>query len=490
MKIEDINKITQKASELKNQANSRVDLFELYLDAEKLYLDAYNNCINSIEINEIHKRFLSTIYFYESLDCLYSYTIKKKDFEKCQQISKKQIIAIDNILINYFKEELKENIVKEWYKYLVDHRITAELKMYFPIGKSYFEAKEYRKALFYFRRTEEILKSRNTTEMQEDYLLNYYLNYYILKFNISQCQVGILQTDIDEKEFLERQTIKELLESVKYAKEVMNISTDSFYKEGYKQINLLLKDILNKSLNSWETLYDFTKSDYLVELMMEVDVTKAKYISSLKISQKPQKVDYFLFYTHGFNTRGEWKNDLTEVISSSSRNTNINFILLPWDYGTFKLKFFSKKARKSAVDKFTERYSQILDLYGECQLKCLIAHSFGTYITGTAIQENENFIYDKIIFAGNILDTKYNWEKLKQNNQIKKVLIEQSSNDGAVLFAKLFRKLCFQKWIGYAGRDGFKNNYTFMQVLKSESGHSGMLNKKNMVDNWFPFLIN
>jgi hypothetical protein len=49
MNIDDINKITQESSELKNLANSQVDLFELYLDAQKLYDQAYENCIKSTE---------------------------------------------------------------------------------------------------------------------------------------------------------------------------------------------------------------------------------------------------------------------------------------------------------------------------------------------------------------------------------------------------------------------------------------------------------
>jgi hypothetical protein len=490
MNIDDINKITEKASELKNRANSQVDLFELYLEAQILYDKAYEECCKSTEINQIQKDFLSTIYHYESLDCQSAYALKKKEFQKCQDISIQQIIIIDNIINKYKKNDIQDDKILDWYKFLVDHRITAETKRYFPIGKNYFDNKEYKKALFYFRRTEEIYNTRKKEELPEDFLTNHFLNYYILKFNISQCQVGILQTDIEEKEFLERQTIKELLQSCEYANEVMSISSDKIYKEGNEKINQLIKLLLKKSVNNWQILYDYTHSEHLLNLMNQVDSIKSNFIETNKLALKSKKIDYLLFYTHGFNTRGAWKDDLTEIISSGQRNTNIQFILLPWDYGEFKVKFFKKKSRKKAIEKFVERYNEILDTYGNCERKCLVAHSFGTYITGTAIQENENFICDKVVLAGNILDRKYDWNKLKDRKQIGEVFIEQSTNDGAVLFAKIFRKLCFQKWIGYAGRNGFIKNYDFITVLKSKSGHSGMLNKENMKNKWFPFLTN
>lgn len=492
MKIDKLNKIAEKASKLKNKANSAVDLYPLYLDAQKLYEQAFESVIKSTKVNQIQKDFLSTIYRYESLDCQFAYALKKKEFAKCQKISLQQLSVIDGVLSKYNIDDIEDDRIKSWHKSLVDHRITAETHKYFPIGKSYFEDKDFKKAIFYFRRTEEIYNKRKKEELKDDFLSNHFLNFFILKFNISQCQVGVLKTDneIKEKDFLERQIIKELLKSCEYAEEVMNLSSDETYKTGYKQIINLIKSLLNTSLNSWKTLYEYTNSEYLLNLMKEVNSKEANSINVNKLGQPFQKSDYLLFYTHGFNTRGEWKNDLTTVISDHERNTNVHFILYPWDYGTFRMKFFIKVCRRTAIQKFVKHYTDILDLYGNCERKCIVAHSFGTYIVGTAIQENENFICDRIVLAGNILDTKYDWNKLKNRNQIDTVLVEQSTNDIAVLFAKIFRKLFCQKWIGYAGRNGFNKKFNFMKTIKSKSGHSGMLNKKNMIDNWFPFLAN
>jgi hypothetical protein len=492
MNIDEINKITQEASELKNKANSQVALFELYLEAQILYDEAYENCIKSSEISQIIKDFLSAIYRYESLDCQFAYSLKKKEFDKCQELSVQQLTTIDKVLNNYSISEIQDVRIRSWHKYLVDCRIAAETHKYFPIGKSYFDDKDFKKAIFYFRRTEEIYNTRKKEELKDDYLLNYFLNFYILKFNISQCQVGVLKTDKDlkEKDFLERQIIKELLQSFGYAEEVMKISSDETYKKGYSQINDLIKSLLNKSLNTWQTLYDYTHSEHLLNLMKELDSQKVNSINVIKLNPPPQKADYLLVYTHGFNTRGEWKNEFTTVITDNERNTNIHFILSPWDYGTFKLKFFINSCRRTAVKKFVKHYGDLLDLYGHSEQKCVVAHSFGTYIVGTAIQENENFICDRIVLVGNILDTEYDWDKLKNRNQIDKVFIEQSTNDSAVLLAMIFRKVFFQKWIGYAGRTGFSRTYSFMTKIESESGHSGMLNKQNMASKWFPFLVN
>lgn len=487
MNIEELKTIEKKAATLKNKANDRSDLFKVYLEAKEIYLEAYQYCTSLENISQIHKDFLSTIYLYEALDCEYSYSLKIKDFEKCQSISSQQKQIITKTLSNYNKEDIKEEEVKEWYKYLERHRTSSDFKSFFPIGKSYFDSDNYKKALFYFRRADDILNTTNTSDLNKEYLLTYYLNYHILKFNISQCQVGIyFQEKTKNKAFLERQIIKELLFSIEYANEVSNLSDDPIYEKGKIEVNNLIKDILKNPLNSWQDLFDYNHSNYLLNLMFGLNKNKAKKINS---SKTEKKIDYFLFYTHGFNTRGKWKNDLTEVISSKQRDTNINFIQIPWDYGFFVIKFFIKKSRETAINKFVKKYNEILDEYGNCESKCLIAHSFGTYLTSEALQNNPNFLCNKIIYAGNIIDINYDWNKLKNNNQIDKVLIEQSTNDVAVLFAKFSRKIYFQRWIGYAGRDGFSKNYPFIQYIKSKSGHSGMLNKKNMSENWFKFLV-
>ena len=148
---------------------------KLYLDAQKLYEEAYENCIKSIEINQIQKDFLSTIYRYESFDCQFAYALKKKEFTKCQDISVQQLSIIDSVIDKYNKDDIQEDIIKSWHKYLTDHRITAETHRYFPTGKSYFDEKEYKKAIFYFRRTEEIYNTRkkeeyNTTQNPDHWL--------------------------------------------------------------------------------------------------------------------------------------------------------------------------------------------------------------------------------------------------------------------------------------------------------------------------------
>ena len=490
MNIEELNKISKSASEIKDKANSEVGLYELYIDAEKLYKDAYEQCLKSKEISLLQKDFLSTIYLYESLDCRYAYSLKIKEFQKCQELSVQKIQLINLILNKYRKDDLSDDNTKRIYTLLADNKKTSEFQRYFPIGKSYFDEGKYKKALFYFRRAEEVYETRKKEELPEDFLHSHFLNYYIIKFNISQSQVGILHTEVEEKFFLERQTIKQLLESIEVASEVMNISSDITYSKGYEIINSTIKNILKDSKNSWQTLFDYTHSSHLLTLMIQINPQKSSSINTGHLGNSGKKSDVLLFYTHGFNTRGTWKDSLTEIITSIERSKNVNFILLPWDYGTFRAKFFIKKSRKKAVASFIKRYNEILDTYGHCERKCLIAHSFGTYITGTAIQENENFIFDKIVLAGNILDINYDWEKLKNRQQIGKVLIEQSTDDMAVLFAKIFRIVCFQKWIGYAGRNGFCKDYDFITVLKSKSGHSGMLNKENMKKNWFSFLIN
>lgn len=485
----EINIIVEKASDLKNLANSKVENYKIYPAARDLYQFAFEQISKVTNISDLEKTFLSAIYLYESLDCNYSFILKKQEFDRCRQISIQQQNIIREILDKYSENTLPDENFVAWYKYLKDHLITAELKQYFPIAKELFENKNYFEALKYFRRSEEILQRRDYSGLDESYQFNYELNEAIIKFNISQCQIGLLKLETENKEFLERQIVKGLLLSLDLNRAIIKKSSDSFYGKLTEHILSYLKNTLNTSINSWQTLYDYTNSEELFDIMSNENSNRANQVIKT-FSTSITKVDYLLFYTHGFNTRGAWKNDLTQVISDMQRRIDINFIQIPWDYGIFVFKFFIKRSRQNAIKKFKTRFQDAIDLYGNCAGNFLIAHSFGTYITGTAIQENENFTCDKIIFAGNILNVNYDWNLLKKRNQIKHVLIEKSTNDVAVLFALIFNKFCFQKWIGYAGRYGFKSQYAFINVIESKSGHSGMLTKKNMIDNWFTFLKN
>ncbi|MBS1652832.1 MAG: hypothetical protein JSU07_12560 [Bacteroidetes bacterium] len=476
MTRDEILKIVKEAAKLKETANLRSENFKYYPEAEKLYLSAYTSFKLLKNINEVEMDLFPSIYLYESLDCKFSYNLKLLNFDVCVTISQEQLELINSILRKYPNIDDYNESIKSLFMYLINNKVTAEIKSHFPIGRYYFEKDDFKKALYYFRRSSEILKKYETSHLNEAYLKNYYLNSFILKVNISQCQIGILKDEKEHKEFMERQIIKELLSSYNLALEVTKISDDPIYSNGLKTIQSNINKILSKALNSWQKLFDYTKSSFLLDLMRSIDPNRANEV----VISNANKKDYFLFYTHGFNTRGEWKDWLTEVITYEQRNTNVNFILLPWDYGKFKVKFLIKSARQKAKEKFIARYNEILDTYGDCERKCLIAHSFGTYITGTALQENANFICNKVIFAGTILDKNYNWNKLKINGQVDSVHIEICKNDGALLLAKLMRTILKRKWIGFAGREGFNGNYYFMTFNETNKGHSGMLNKDNM----------
>lgn len=479
--------IIEKASELKNLANSKVENFIIYPVARDLYHLGHEQISLLQNISDDQKTFLSAIYLYESLDCDYSFILKKLDFDYCGRISVQQQKIILEVLNKYNENELVDENLLNYYKYLKEHLLSAELKQYFPVAKELFGKKNYSEALKYFRRSAEVLEGRDYTNLSESDRHTSELNEAIIKLNISQCQIGLLTSERENRDFLERQIISGLLVSLSLNQAVMEKSSDSFYSKMHEQILKILKNILNNSINSWQTLYDYSNSEELFNLMLSQNSDKAELIIKT-LSNSTKKVDYLLFYTHGFNTRGAWKDVLTEVISDMQRRIDINFIQIPWDYGPFVFKFFIRKSRKNAIKQFEDKFQATIDLYGNCAATCLVAHSFGTYITSTAIQRNKHFVCDKIIFAGNILNVKFDWNVLKNRNQIKNVLIEKSTNDQALLFALIFNKFCFQKWIGYAGRYGFENQYEFINVIESKSGHSGMLTKKNMIDNWFPFL--
>ena len=489
MKIEEINRIYEEAVATKNEANSKTTAYRGFIKAEKLYLKVLDLCKKSKDISEVQRDVLSSVYEFEALDCRYTYLVRERDFEKAKKTNSKQKQIVERILSEYNEEDLKDPQLNTLYLQFKDKRETIELQALATIAKNYKEQDNYSEALYYYRRAEDVLRRVDISKLDGLFLLSYNKNYHIIRFNISQCQLGVYFQESEKDQVLEKAIIKSLLFGINETQQLLNIGgPDKTYEGGIKQMKLSINKVLEKSVVLWKDLLEQNNNDPLLQELMQ-SANNQKYILTFNapITDAAKEVR-FLFYTHGFNTRGMWKGNFTESISKGERNSNIHFILKPWDYGTFVIQFFLPWARNRVIKKFTREYERIADRYGLEIKKCLVAHSFGTYLTGTALMKYPNVKFERIIYAGNILDTKFDWSYLKTTRQCNKVLIEKSTNDMIVFLGQIYRCLPWIKWIGAGGRKGFNKEYDFVEVVESKSGHSGMIGEANMTGKWFDFL--
>lgn len=489
MGLSEINRLVDEGNSRKDYANAYAANYPVFLEAAELYKKAHDLCILSTEIGEPEETLLTSIYKFEELECRYYFYIKEEKYHKARKLNELQKKSIDKFLNQYNISDLYKNQYKDWYRYIKGKVIVVEMMYFQTLAKPAFKNGNWGKAIYYYRRGEDAHLKIKINELSEEELKIYNKNRHITALNISQCQLLIDRAENFEDELLTKYTIRGLLKSISEIKEIQKISDDPIYNEG-EQISLgYLKEILKETKLSWQFILEYTQNDALViEFMKEID--NARFLSiEDKVNMLFSPQDRFIFYTHGFNTRGKWKEIFTEEITSRAKKRNIWFTMRPWDYGLFVIQLLLPFARKRVVREFWEEYQRISDRYGRGLIKCLVAHSFGTYITGTALQEYESIKFERIIYMGAIIKSNYDWDKLKRNNQCEKILFEQSTNDFVLTIAKFYLKLPWIKWIGYAGKVGFDKSYDYMTVYESQNGHSDMINESNMRGRWFDFLV-
>jgi len=491
MDNKEIDNISQKAKELKEAANSNTLNFNVFLDAEAAYNQAYALCYSATDIEPTTKDILCALYKYEALDCRYAYEIKKKSYEKSRNTNYKQKLIVDGILNKYNLENLPSEKVIKWYKYLENFRISLIMKANQPIAKKLMDEGKYEAALYYFRSAEYALSLIDISSLNDEFLLAYKKNFHIIRFNISQCQIGIYINEGKKDELLNKIVIESLLFGISETKNLISLGgPDSTYENAITQMREWIVELLAPTQTSWDTLLDSNQKENqtLAELMQAKDSTK--YSIAVNSLTGIQKENRFLLYSHGFNTRGKWKEVFTEEITAKMGSSNISFTMRPWDYGLFIIRFILPWARRRVIRDFCSEYRRINDRYGPGLKKCLVAHSFATYISGIALIENTDIKFERIIYLGNILDINFDWEKLKTNNQIEKVFYEKSTNDAAIAAGEVYRKVIpWVKWIGCAGKRGFAKEYPFVTYRESESGHSDMITEENIKGVWFEFLV-
>jgi hypothetical protein len=117
----------------------------------------------------------------------------------------------------------------------------------------------------------------------------------------------------------------------------------------------------------------------------------------------------------------------------------------------------------------------------------IIAHSLGSYIVCTALQDDPTMSAQRIVLAGCVVNTGFAWKNL--NKKVVAVRNEVAGRDLVPLAAKCLRwRFCD---FGSAGRNGFQEDGSVpnlvQNVLNARKGHSGVLKATYVKYFWLPF---
>jgi hypothetical protein len=118
-----------------------------------------------------------------------------------------------------------------------------------------------------------------------------------------------------------------------------------------------------------------------------------------------------------------------------------------------------------AVKKFREELSQKFKKGGP--FPCLIAHSFGTYLSGRAMRDLSWASYDRMVLAGCVLAGNFPWEGLRESKpqRFHEVRNEMAARDNVARLAAWLDRLI--PGFGSAGYSGFRGSAQWVHNVGS-----------------------
>ncbi|HIF9079601.1 TPA: response regulator [Photobacterium damselae] len=210
---------------------------------------------------------------------------------------------------------------------------------------------------------------------------------------------------------------------------------------------------------------------------------KLDYILEEKIGSQHEK-NKVVITIHGIRTFGEWQNRFKHIILENSSDV----IIEQYSYSYFSLfSFLIPYIRNIEVKRFYNSLEKLSIKYPNTDFY-LFSHSFGTYITVKAIDKiikNEiNLNIKKIILAGSVLKSDFDWTNIAQNS--KAIII----NDCGVNDYILWLSNAFVPNMGMAGRIGFHGFKNDKLINRSFNfSHSEYFSDNTFLNKyWLPLL--
>ena len=189
-----------------------------------------------------------------------------------------------------------------------------------------------------------------------------------------------------------------------------------------------------------------------------------------------------IFVIHGIRDEGFWTQKVARRIRETGRRVSPQrvFATETSSYGYFPmLPFLLPWGRRDKVEWLMDQYTENKALYPNAQFS-YVGHSNGTYLLAKALQEYPAARFHHVVFAGSVVRTDYQWEKVFQQGRVAAVLNYVATADWVVaFFPKSLQTLHWQD-LGSAGHDGFQVESPLLQQAKFvRGGHSAALEEAN-----------
>lgn len=228
------------------------------------------------------------------------------------------------------------------------------------------------------------------------------------------------------------------------------------------------------------------RSEQLVKaLSSPISVLKSEtvQVSDFRPRQIDSSVDDVIFVVHGIRDAGYWTQKIGRRVARVAGNKR-KFAMVTSSYGYFPMAPFLLAAkRREKVEWFMDQYAEAKACYPNAQFSC-IGHSNGTYLIAKALELYPACRFERLVFAGSVVQQGYQWRTLLQaqrGGRVHRVTNYVASRDWVVAwFPKLFQFIGLQD-IGSAGHDGFDEEIegTVEDRRFVRGGHAAALDERN-----------
>jgi hypothetical protein len=190
---------------------------------------------------------------------------------------------------------------------------------------------------------------------------------------------------------------------------------------------------------------------------------------------------------HGMNTRGAWQESFNWMVS---RLYGYSVPIAIYKYGIVRqgaiLRFRQRALTRQLINKIKTLRGESSDS-GFGGVPDVIAHSFGTWLIGHALRDDEDIHVGRIILLGCILRPDFDWSELLKRGQVEAVLCHYGTRD---FWARISHYVIPDS--GPSGRRGFNDRDSVTHVTAKNLSHSGFFDERQMTDFqtkvWQPFL--
>jgi hypothetical protein len=203
--------------------------------------------------------------------------------------------------------------------------------------------------------------------------------------------------------------------------------------------------------------------------------------SEVQAFETNPRVKHIIFILHGIRDLGEWSAEFeSQLRSQLPQAAHDTLAVVSVRYGYFSMgSFLLRPDRQKYVRWFMDQYTETLARFPKATRIDFLGHSNGTYLLASALQQYSQMKIDRIVFAGSVVRSDYNWTRL-MGNQVQEVRNYISVDDAVVaLFPRFFEPRA-TRWlgndVGSAGFNGFTDcDPTTCTQPRIQGGHSAFL---------------